>query len=204
MASPKTLLLVRHGRIEERFEGRFLGSTDIPLAADSACKIKALARNLSTQKPSRCICSPLNRARQTAEILAEAMSVTIEVDPDLREVDFGRWEGLTFEEIVASEPRMVDRWASWENGFAFPEGESLCHFFDRVRKATDRIVTDSPSTVLVVSHGGVTRAIICHLLGLTDRQHVLFDIKHAALTTIELNEGRGVLTELNVFSYPGD
>jgi broad specificity phosphatase PhoE len=204
MASKKTLLLVRHGRIGDRYEGRFVGSTDVPLAADSTTEIEALARHPSLQRPNKCICSPLKRARQTAEILAEAMGLTIEVNPDLREVDFGQWEGLTFEEIAASEPESVDRWASWEDDFSFPEGEALCHFFDRVKKSADMIAADSAQTILSVSHGGVIRAMICHFLGLTDRQHVLFDVKHASLTKIELSGSRGVLTELNSIPHLGE
>ena len=204
MGSKKTLLLVRHGRIGDSFEGRFVGSTDVPLAADSGTEIEALARHLCVQKPSRCICSPLKRARQTAEILAKAMGLTIEADPDLREVDFGRWEGLSFEEISASDPEMVKRWASWDEDFAFPEGESIREFLMRVRSAGDRMVADSDETILAVTHGGFIRAMICHLLGLSDRQYVMFDVKRASLTTIEVIDGRGVLTGLSALPHLGE
>lgn len=204
MVSQKALLLVRHGRIEDRFQGCFVGSTDVPLAANGRTRIASLARYVGIHKPSKCICSPLKRARQTAEILAGVLNLDVDVDPDLREVDFGRWEGLTFQEIAESDPELVDKWAAWEDDFAFPGGESLGRFFGRVRKAADRFAADPAQAILMVSHGGVIRAMICHFLGLDQRRHVLFDIRHAALTRVELSDGRGVLAELNSFSRRGD
>ena len=204
MGFKKTLLLVRHGRIEDSFEGRFIGSTDVPLATDCRTEVEALARHIRAQEPSRCICSPLKRARQTAEILTEAVGLTIEIDPDLREVDFGRWEGLSFEEISASDPEMVKRWASWDEDFAFPEGESVRDFLMRLRSAADRMTAGSDETILAVTHGGFIRAMICHLLGLSDHQYVLFDVRRASLTAIEVIGGRGVLTGLNVSPHLGE
>jgi alpha-ribazole phosphatase len=203
MPSQKTLLLVRHGRIGNKFDGRFVGSTDVPLATEHTAEITALARNLGEKWPTRCICSPLKRARQTAEILAKKLDLTIELDPDLREIDFGRWEGLSFEEIATSDPELIVRWNSWDDEFAFPEGESIGDFLRRVKRVGDRIKSGSDETILLVSHGGFIRSMICYLLGLSDRQYVLFDVKRASLTTIDIIDGRGVLTGLNASAHLG-
>ncbi len=196
MTERKTLILLRHGSTGHALHKRFIGRSDISLAAEGRRQVEALAPHICARKPDRCLCSPLLRARQTAKIVAGASGPGIEVVPDLREIDFGRWEGMTFEEISASEPELVDRWAAWDEDFAFPDGESLQDFLKRVRRAAMRLVEDTASRILAVTHGGVIRVMICHLLGLSESRHLLFDIKPASLTTIELFDGHGVLTEL--------
>ena len=204
MASGKTLLLVRHGHIERKFAGRFVGATDAPLAGDACGEIKALAKLIRDRKPDRFLCSPQKRARQTAEIVAGEVGLSVEIDPDLREVDFGRWEALTFDEIAAKDPELTESWARWDEDFAFPGGESPKDFIARVKGAADRMGAGSEETILAVTHGGVIRAMICHLLGLPDREYVLFNVKRASLTTLEVFEGRGALTELSVVPHLGE
>ncbi len=117
----------------------------------------------------------------------------IEIDPALREIDFGRWENCRFEDLKVAEPALVDRWAAFEFDFAFPGGESLRGFLDRVAAAADRMAHDPADTVLAVTHGGAIRAIICHLLGLDPRNYVLFEVEYAAAVVLHLFDGRGVL-----------
>jgi alpha-ribazole phosphatase/probable phosphoglycerate mutase len=204
MAPKKTLLLVRHGRIERKFDGRLVGATDAPLAGDARREIEALAKLVRDRKPDRFLCSPQMRARQTADIIGEEVGLSVEVDPDLREIDFGRWEAMTFEEIAEAEPEMTKRWARWDDDFAFPGGESLKGFLARVKETAGRMGGAAEETILAVTHGGVIRAMICHLLGLPDREYVLFDVKRASLTTLEVFEDRGVLTALSVAPHPGE
>jgi broad specificity phosphatase PhoE len=118
------------------------------------------------------------------------------VDPDLREIDFGRWEGKTFSEIRDSSPAEIARWARFAPDFAFPGGESLRDFLGRVRRAADRLAADEAETVLAVTHGGVIKAMLCHLLGLDSRRYVAFEIAPASLTVVRLFEGKGVLSEM--------
>ncbi len=204
MAPRKIFLLVRHGRIERKFDGRLVGATDAPLAGDARGEIEALAKLIRDRKPDRILCSPQKRARQTGDIIAGEVGLNVEVDPDLREVDFGRWEALTFDEIAAKDPEMIERWTRWEEDFAFPGGESIKGFLARVKGAADRMGAGPEETILAVTHGGVIRAMICHLLGLPDREYVSFDVKRASLTTLEVFEGRGVLTELGVVPHLGE
>ena len=137
--------------------------------------------------------SPLLRARQTSEILLKDTRLSAQFDDDLREIDFGRWECKTFEEITAEDAGAVKRWAAFDHRFAFPGGESLGGFLARMRRSARRLSEDPAPTVLVVTHGGIIRAMICHFLGLRPRQYVLFHIAHAACTVIDLYDGHGVL-----------
>jgi alpha-ribazole phosphatase len=189
--------LVRHGSVGSARDGRYLGSTDAPLDTVGRRQVEALAELIRAKRRcGRCVCSPLRRAVQTAEILCSATGYIPEADPDLREIDFGRWEGKTFGEIRDSSPEEVERWARFEPDFGFPGGESLADFFDRTRRAADRLAADDAETVLAVTHGGVIKAMLCHLLGLEPRRYVAFEIAPASLTVVRLFEGKGVLSEM--------
>lgn len=102
-------------------------------------------------------CSPLLRARQTAEIVADAIGVAPTVLDDLIESDRGDWEGQRFEEITAVTPALFAAFEAAEEGFAFPGGESLAQQLERTRKALT-MVAAGPSPALVVAHAGTIRA----------------------------------------------
>lgn len=192
-----SILLVRHADIGASCRGRFIGSTDLPLDAEGRKKIAPLANRIAAEKPARLFCSPLSRTRDTAEAVAARLGLKPETDPDLREIDFGRWERMTFDAIRAKDPEAVERWARFDPGFAFPEGEAIGDFLARVRRAAERMAGCGEPAVLAVTHGGVIRAMICHFLGLPPRHYLLFDVKPASLTTVALHDGKGVLSGLS-------
>jgi len=189
----RRLILARHPKAAAQQAGRFLGSTDLPLDDDGRAEATAIGRAIGEMSISRALTSPLRRTAETAAILG----VDAAIDPDLREVDFGRWEGLSFGEIARADPKLVDRWARFDLDFSFPEGENLGEFVKRTSDVADRLAADSEDTILAVTHGGVIRAMICHLLGLDPKQYLLFEIDPASLTTIDVSTGRGVLVGLN-------
>jgi alpha-ribazole phosphatase len=193
----RRLMLIRHAAPSGGGGDRLLGSTDLPLGPEGITQARALAPALRRRGPAACYCSPLLRARQTADCLIPETPLIVQTDEDLREIDFGLWEGRTFSEIAVENPAAVARWAQFCEDFVFPEGDSIGDFLTRVRRVADRLVHDGADSVLVVTHGGVIRAMICHLLGLPPRQYVLFNIRCATCTTIDLFDGKGVLTGLN-------
>jgi broad specificity phosphatase PhoE len=133
---------------------------------------------------------------ETARLVAQETDLPLETDDDLCEMDFGEWEGKTFEEIRASDPNAVDRWAAYSPDWQPPGGESLRHFRLRAHGAIDRLSADPGSVTVAVTHGGVIRAAICHLLGLEPKRYLLFDVQPASVTTIRLFDGKGVLHEM--------
>jgi len=191
------LLLIRHANIAPQYAGRYVGSTDVPAEPHGLQQARELAKLVRSRRPGRCFCSPLVRARQTAEVICESTDLRAQVDDDLREVDFGQWEGKTFDEIAAENPETVDRWADFSEDFAFPGGESVGSFLARIGRAARRLADDSADVVLAVTHAGVIRGMICHLLGLPSRHYLLFAVRHATCTTISLADGKGVLSGLN-------
>jgi broad specificity phosphatase PhoE len=158
-----TLYLIRHGETDWNAEGRLQGGRDIPLnalgrqqAAAVAQKLRDLARDADRLSY---LCSPLGRSRDTMQIMRTAMGLNpmdYTVDERLREITFGRWEGLTWREVRASDPaaaraREAGKWA-----FRPPEGESYEMLRQRVMPVFASIDRDS----VIVSHGGVMRAAL--------------------------------------------
>ncbi len=190
----KRLILARHAQIDPQYAGRFLGSTDVPLSDLGLRQAAALARSLEENHGDPLYVSPLRRAEQTAE----PFSSDGQIDWDLREIDFGRWEGRSFDEISASDQdEQIDRWRSFDLEFSFPDGESLAAFVARIARVADRLATGPGKTTVAITHGGVIRSMICRLLGLAPKNYLLFDVQPASITRIDLFDGRGVLVGLN-------
>jgi broad specificity phosphatase PhoE len=195
----KKLLLARHCETGPDYYGRFVGSSDIGLGPAAPEQAERLAAIIAAYRPAITFCSPLQRARLTADMVNNTTPLgEILTDPDLREVDFGRWEGLTFAEIAKGDSELVKRWSVWSPDFAFPDGEVTGDFLKRVQAAGDKLAAREEETVLVIAHGGVVRALICHLLGLPAKNYLLFDIKPARLTVIDYFSEGGVLSGLNL------
>src|ERR1700704_5690388 len=138
------LLLVRHGETDGNAEGKLQGHTDRPLNDYGRRQAQALADRLAGEDIDAVYASDLSRARETAEILAAKHGLTVVVDPDLREKNWGNWEGLTSDERLHVEF----------------EGETSEAHRDRMLIAVERIVERHPEgRILVVTHGGSLRRI---------------------------------------------
>jgi broad specificity phosphatase PhoE len=193
----RQLILVRHARVAAEYAGRYVGSTDLAPSPEGLREAKALAPLIQARKPGRCFASPMLRTRRTAERLWPATNGPVQMEDDLREIDFGLWEGKTFPEVAAGWPAEVNRWAEFAGDFAFPGGESLRSFTSRINRMADRLAADPADVVMAVTHGGVIRGMICHFLGLVPRRYVLFEVRCATAATITLFDGKGVLSGLN-------
>jgi broad specificity phosphatase PhoE len=180
-----------HAAVESR---GFYGSTDIHLSARGHLQAATAVSVIREYHPERYFCSPLQRCLETLHPIADA---PIEILPDLREVDFGSWEGKTFDEIQAVDPTVVDRWAEFDPAFTFPGGECLGDFLGRIRDAGSFLASVPEQTVLAVTHAGVIRSLICHYLGLSPKNYVLFNADYCSLTIIEIFEDKGILLGLN-------
>ena len=151
--APTRLLLLRHGQTELSRQRRYSGRGNPELTDTGRGQAADAARYLAQKRGiSAVISSPLQRAHDTATAAAEALGLTVAIDPDLTETDFGEWEGLTFSEAVERHPEVHGRWLR-DTSLAAPGGESFDEVQHRVQRARDRIVAEHPgATVLVVSH----------------------------------------------------
>lgn len=163
------IYLVRHGESEANAAGRFAGQTDSPLTALGRAQAEAVAETLAGLPFDRVISSDLSRTRDTAVAIAKRHGVEVEAFPELREIDVGEAAGRRFEEI-----RGLPGWEDDDGatgGFVqWPGGESLSRVVERVLGTVGRIVAESPGkTICIVGHGGVTRILVSHYLGLLPR-----------------------------------
>jgi ribonuclease H / adenosylcobalamin/alpha-ribazole phosphatase len=160
-----TTLLLRHGETALSAERRFAGRGNIPLTEEGLRQAAAAAERLASRGGIDVIVtSPLQRARQTAEAVARATGAPLQADDGLAEIDFGKWEGLTFAE--ASE-RWPDELSSWMGNVdaAPPGGESFAAGIHRVNAALDRLLAEHPfGTLLLVSHVSPIKIAACRAM----------------------------------------
>ncbi len=164
-ADPTTTVLLRHGDTQLSPEHRFSGLRDLPLSASGIRQAQAAACRLATGAPiDAVISSPLQRAVGTASIAAGMLGLTAVIDDDLRETDFGDWDGFTLAEIQQRWPAAAAAWRH-DPQQAPPGGESFAETADRVNRACDRLLRDhSGQTVLVVSHITPIKILLCQAL----------------------------------------
>jgi len=146
------LLLVRHGETDWNADGRLQGQTDPPLNDSGRRQARLLAHELAEEEFEAIYSSDLSRARETAEIVGSRVGLPVELDPDLREKDWGTWEGLT----------------TVERDHVEFVGESTEAHAERMLRALRRISERHPDSlsVLVVTHGGSMRRVQAATLGL--------------------------------------
>src|SRR5262249_31013424 len=152
-APPTTTVLLRHGDTQLSPEHRFSGLRDLPLSANGTRQAQSAACRLADGAPiDAVVSSPLQRAVATAAIAAGKLGLTAAIDDDLRETDFGEWDGFTLAEIQQRWPAAAASWRC-DPRQAPPGGESIADTAHRVNRACDRLLRDHRGqTVLVVSH----------------------------------------------------
>jgi len=159
--------LIRHGEPAEEAQGRCYGSLDIGLSAHGRTQIERVARYLNEEPIAAVYTSPRLRALESARILGPAGA---EIIPDFREIDFGDFEGLCYEEIAARYPEVYRQWMAAPTEVRFPNGESFAEMRVRVVQAFDSLRRSRQGqTVAVVTHGGVIRILIAWALEIPDR-----------------------------------
>jgi len=190
----KELYLLRHGVTP--LNGLYVGSTDIALAKKGYEQVMRTGDILREKHIEQIFCSPMKRCRQTMELLQ--LNASFYMDKNLREIDFGRWEGLSFKEIARTDQELVENWCLEGELFCFPEGECIEAFNMRVEKFTRRVFKTLHDRILIIAHGGTIRHLLCIYLGLDPEKKMAFDIQPGCFATITLYDNNGVLTGLNI------
>jgi ribonuclease H / adenosylcobalamin/alpha-ribazole phosphatase len=151
--APTRLLLLRHGQTELSVQRRYSGRGNPALTEVGRRQAGAAAQYLAQRGGiAAVVCSPLQRAYDTAAAATKALGLDVTVDDDLIETDFGAWEGLTFTEAAERDPELHRRWLR-DTSTAPPGGESFDDVLGRVCRARERVIAaHQGATVLVVSH----------------------------------------------------
>jgi broad specificity phosphatase PhoE len=154
-----SIYLARHGQTAYNLEGRFQGHLPVPLDDTGRRQAAELADRAAAHDFAVLWCSPLLRARETADVVAARVALAPREDERLVETDAGEWTNLSFAEVNAREPAAFAAFVAGDRSFAFPGGESLRHQQERVSAAL-RDISQGPLPALVVCHGMVIRAAL--------------------------------------------
>jgi broad specificity phosphatase PhoE len=185
------LILVRHGETIWNAEQRLQGQTDIPLNEVGRRQAHQLAARLSGETIDAVISSDLQRAMDTALIIAEPHRLTVRVDPRLRQSHRGKWEGLTYAEIERLYPNSV-------HDVTPPGGEALSSVVARVQSWLDDVRRDhAGQTALAVSHGQILRILIALALKIDPAEGWRFVNGNATLTEVHFGDAGAILYRLN-------
>ena len=193
------LILARHGETAWNAERRYQGQADVPLGETGRRQAAALAQRLAQEEELHALyASDLQRAWETATVIAQPHGLPVRSEPRLREIDFGAWDGLTYSEIGQRYPQPLAAWEADPLSAGPPGGENLSRVTARVRAALDDVARDhQDQTVLLVAHGGSLQALLCLALGLVPRARWQFRLDAASLSELRLYEEDAVLACLN-------
>lgn len=159
------IILIRHGQTNCNLKKIYSGFLDVGLNCTGRTQAKKLAKRLSEKPIHKIYASDRKRALQTAKILFRGKQ--IHSIPSLREVNFGVFEGLTYEQLIKKHPRAYTKWIKDPFSIKIPKGEHLIQVRKRVTKALSKIAKiNKDKTVAVVSHGGAISLYLNHLLKL--------------------------------------
>ncbi|RJQ15050.1 MAG: histidine phosphatase family protein [Nitrospiraceae bacterium] len=215
------IYLIRHGETEGAEVRRYKGHIDVPLSVNGIGQMKRLAEYLVGATLCGCpgqahssapagkekllnavYCSDLSRAVKSAEIIAGPHGIKPVIMPELRERNFGIWEGMTFDEIKEKHPDEFNAWASNPLQHSPMSGESTVELRDRAVKALEKIMEDERSkmgdkTIAIVAHGGINRIILCELLGIPLENIFRVEQDYGCLNIIEMWDNYPVVKLIN-------
>jgi broad specificity phosphatase PhoE len=191
-----TVFLVRHAthdRVSRILCGRMLGVT---LGPEGRLQAARLAERFACQQIAAVITSPLERARETAEVIVARLGVPLEISDELDEIDFGEWSGTSFE-ALANDPR----WREWNASRSTarpPGGESMSAAQTRIVGRIERLREEHPGAgVILVSHCDVIKAALTRYLGLSLDAYARFEISPASISVLALWPGGATVIGMN-------
>jgi len=189
---------VRHGQTAWNAEQRYQGHSDLDLDAVGRREAVALGERLAGERIDGALSSDLGRAWQTAEAILAHHACDLCAEPRLREISMGAWEGMTYDEIRAQDPERLGQWVEDPWGVAPSGGETLAEMAQRIEALLDELVLRSAEeTLLLVSHGGTLRVLLCLALGMPPQNHWRLRLDPASLSEVCLYSVGGIVTYLN-------
>ena len=195
-----TLFLIRHashGLLDRVLAGRTPG---VGLSEVGRREAEALAKHLADRRIVRVLASPLERTRETAAVLAACIGCDVEVAHEINEIDCGDWTGAAFP-VLAADPR----WQSWNAARAeagTPNGETMRAVQARAMSLVARLADTGETSIALVSHSDVIKAMVCAVLGVSLDRHDAFTIDPASVTTLRFWGEVGRLVRMNEVAAP--
>jgi broad specificity phosphatase PhoE len=194
-----TIILIRHGQTAWNREERFRGQADIPLNDIGIEQAKAAAERIARQyHPAAIYASPLQRTVKTAQIIAHPLGLGVIPHPDLLDIHYGRFAGMTSEEARAQWPKIYTEWFTAPASVTFPEGESLSVLRNRVEHfMREACAAHAGETIAAVGHTVANRVLLLSALGLDDNR--LWDLgqDNCAINLLEYDNVRWRVLSIN-------
>jgi len=168
MERDNRVYLLRHGQVKGYENFPVYGQTDVDLTEIGVLQMKQMAERLSLTEPKAIYSSDLKRSATGARLIARYHDVPLYFLPELREMDFGDWEGLTLSEIRRNFPEELQKREKDLINYKAPgEGESIADLSERIETVFERIRAEQKGNdIVIAAHGAVNRVILCKALGL--------------------------------------
>lgn len=203
MTPTLVLYLLRHGETEGP-KKVYKGHIDIPLSKEGEKQVERVVNFLRKYikryeiNTEFCYSSPLKRAIKTGEIISKELSLKLKPLQTLKERNFGKWEGLSINDIISLYPEDFERWRTDPLRFSPPEGESTLQVSERASKALNEIISaHRNSQVFIIAHGGINRVILCKILGLPLENIFRIEQEFACVNIIEFYDNHPVVKLIN-------
>ncbi len=193
------LLVARHAPTEWNGQNRYQGQQDIALGVTGRKLATRLANRLAGERIDEIHSSDLRRAWETASAVSGTRRLPLRSDPRLRELHFGAWQGLTYDEIRQAYPEALAAWEADALEVAPPGGETLAQLASRVGAFLGGLTAAAivERTVLVVAHQGPLQVLLCLALGLSARARWQFRLEPASLSELHLYPRGAMVNFLN-------
>lgn len=184
------ILLVRHGATDWNLQGRCQGTTDLDLNEVGVRQAEQIAASLSNQTIHGIYSSNLKRAQQTARFFGQHHQLPVLLETEVRELDHGELEGLTFTEINKTYSQFIQKWRSEPAEIQVPGGERLVDVAHRAWNGLNRVVQrhSAEETVIVVSHNFPILSIICRITGTHLNNYRTFHLDPCTVTRLNHND----------------
>ncbi|MDF2636002.1 MAG: Phosphoglycerate mutase [Pelosinus sp.] len=192
------VILVRHGETLWNLEMKYQGHCDIALTEKGIKQAELAAASLANESISAVYASDLCRAFATAESIANKHNLPVATIPELKEINFGQWEGLTYDKINNQWSDIMARLFTHPDEIVIPGGETFKEVKERATIALSKLVKKHPNeTIVVVSHGGTIRTILCAVLNI--HLNHLWNIKqdNTAINILEYYDNQALVSLMN-------
>lgn len=196
------LILVRHALTVDNQKSRLSGHIDSSISEEGKEQIDKIINYLKDFYIDKIYTTTSSRTKDTVKKLSELKSIEIIEKESLKEISFGDFEGLTFDEIKDKYPKEFQDMIEKGYEYKYPNGESLIDSYNRVCIELDNIISNNDDrTILICSHGGTIRNIITYLISNSYKYHWNFKIDNGSVTILEIQNGFTVITAMNNTSF---
>lgn len=195
---PTRILITRHGQTVTNREGRFCGHFETQLTPLGVRQAQALGQRLGGVQVDAVYTSDLGRAVETAALILQGRRITPSIDPDLRELHYGQWEGRKGGEVAKAYPEQYKLMRAEDPGWRPPGGETIGEVRQRTFAALRRVAkAHQHQTVLIVTHGTAINCMISEALGVAPSHTFRFHVANCGLSEITMRRATPILSLLN-------